>query len=182
MSFFFSLLYSWANCQEEEVLPDLMKIGVLSDTHLSGATAAFREICDLYLSDVDVILHAGDFTSAEIVTFLSEKPFYGVHGNMDPVEVKAMLPEKRVMDLGGYRFGLIHGGGSSAGLEERVWRQFQDVDIIVYGHSHKAANHTRDGILLFNPGTATGFTSGETHSIGLLECGETAKGRIVAID
>ncbi|MCJ7594280.1 MAG: metallophosphatase family protein, partial [Desulfobacterales bacterium] len=105
-----------------------------------------------------------------------------VHGNMDPVEVKAMLPEKRVMDLGGYRFGLIHGGGSSAGLEERVWRQFQDVDIIVYGHSHKAANHMRDGILLFNPGTATGFTSGETHSIGLLECGETAKGRIVAID
>jgi len=139
-------------------------------------------MCDLYLSDVDAIFHAGDFTSVEIVTFLSGRAFYGVHGNMDPEEVKKMLPAKRVIALGGYRFGLIHGWGSSSGLEVRLWGQFQDVDVIVYGHSHRPANHTKEGVLLFNPGTATGFTSSEPHSLGLLECGGSAAGRIVVID
>jgi len=159
-----------------------MKIGILSDTHLPRLTANFRDICDRYLSDAEVIFHAGDFTSAEVVTFLSAKAFYGVSGNMDPVEVKALLSDKRVIELGGYRFGLIHGWGSSNGLEERLRPQFQDVDVIVYGHSHRAANHVRDGILFFNPGTATGFSSSETHSIGLLECGDKIKGTILDID
>lgn len=168
--------------EEWEGLIIPMKIGVLSDTHLSKVSANFRDICDRYFSDVDVIFHAGDFTSGNIVAFLSEKTFYGVSGNMDPVEVKAVLPDKRVIELGGYKFGLIHGWGSSKGLEERVRPEFQDVDVIVYGHSHRAANHIRDGILFFNPGTATGFSSSETHSIGFLECADKIKGSIVDLD
>ncbi|MGD2126416.1 MAG: metallophosphoesterase family protein, partial [Desulfobacteraceae bacterium] len=105
-----------------------------------------------------------------------------VHGNMDPVEVKVMLPEKKLVDLGGYRFGLIHGWGPSEGLEERVWDQFQNVDVIIYGHSHKSANYVREGTLLFNPGTATGFTSSGMHSIGVLECGDALRGDIIHLD
>jgi len=50
-----------------------MKIGVLSDTHRGGVTKKFREIYDKYLSDKDLILHAGDVVSTEIVDFLSQK-------------------------------------------------------------------------------------------------------------
>ena len=146
-----------------------MKIGVLSDTHLRHVTGELREIYDKYLSDKDLVLHAGDVISSEVVDFLSRKNFHGVHGNMDPFEVKQMLPGKKVLQVGPYRLGLIHGWGSSAGLEDRIWAEFQEVDIIVYGHSHNAANHRREGTLLFNPGTATGFSSANIHTIGILE-------------
>jgi hypothetical protein len=159
-----------------------MKIGVLSDTHLHRLTQDFRDILDQFLWDVDLIFHVGDFVSAEIVEFLSQKNFHGVQGNMDPMEVKKELPEKKVIQLGPYRVGLIHGDGPSRDLEERIRVEFQDVDVIVYGHSHRAANHVKDGILLFNPGTATGFSFSKDHSVGILEVGETIRGEIIPIE
>jgi putative phosphoesterase len=158
-----------------------MRIGVLSDTHLARVTGSFRDIFEQFLLDVDAILHAGDFVSAEIVTFLKRKNFYGVYGNMDPIEVRKMLPGKTLVGLAGYRVGLIHGWGPSGGLEERIWAEFDRPDVIVYGHSHRAANHMRDGVLFFNPGTATGFTSSKVHSIGLLELDDGIHGEIVDI-
>jgi predicted phosphodiesterase len=77
--------------------------------------------------------------------------------------------------------GLIHGWGSSRGLEERIRQEFKDVDIIVYGHSHCAANHLKEGVLLFNPGTATGYSSSQGHSIGILELGETIHSEIITL-
>ena len=159
-----------------------MKIGVLSDTHLHRLTRDFRDILDQYLWDVDLIFHAGDFVSAEIVEFLSRKNFHGVHGNMDPIEVKEILPEKKRVQVGPYRIGLIHGDGPSTGLEERIQFEFQNVDAIVYGHSHRAANHVKDGILFFNPGTATGFSFSKYHSVGILEVSETLRGEIIPIE
>jgi putative phosphoesterase len=158
-----------------------MKIGVLSDTHLHRVTREFKEIYETYLSDKDVILHAGDIVSSELIDFLSIKRFYGVYGNMDPVEVRENLPSKNVIELGTYRLGIIHGWGSSDDLEDRIWPEFQNVDVIVYGHSHRAANHIRDGVLFFNPGTATGFTSSGVHSIGVLELDDAIHGKIITL-
>jgi putative phosphoesterase len=158
-----------------------IKIGILSDTHLREVTRAFREIYERYLSDKDVVLHAGDVVSIEIIDFLSRKRFYGVHGNMDPFEVKERLPRKKIIEFGKFRMGLVHGGGPSAGLEDRVWSEFGKVDIIVYGHSHQAANHTREGVLLFNPGTATGFSSSGVHTIGILEVNQTIRSKIILL-
>ena len=158
-----------------------MKIGVLSDTHLHRVTKEFKEIYEIYLSDKDVILHAGDFVSSELIDFLGIKHFYGVYGNMDPVEVRGILPRKNVIELGAYRMGIIHGWGSSDDLEDRIWPEFQNVDVIVYGHSHQAANHIRDGVLFFNPGTATGFGFSGVQSIGVLELDDAIHGKIITL-
>ena len=91
-----------------------MRIGVLSDTHLHRVSRDLREILDHHLSQVDVLFHVGDYTSPVVVDFLSSKNFHGVHGNMDPVDIRAVLPEKKIVEIGGFRFGLIHGWGSSA--------------------------------------------------------------------
>jgi hypothetical protein len=159
-----------------------VRIGVLSDTHLHRVTPEIKGIYDQYLSGVDLIMHAGDFTSPAIVSFLDKGAFHGVYGNMDPLEVKRMLPEKKVVSVGPYRIGLIHGWGSSKGLENRIWDEFHGVDVIVYGHSHQAANHVREGVLLFNPGTATGYALAGAHSIGVLECGDVVQGDIIQLD
>lgn len=157
-----------------------MKIGVLSDTHLNRVTKELREIYDNYLSDKDVILHAGDIVSPEIVDFLNKKTFHGVHGNMDPYEIKEMLPGKKTLELGQYRVGLIHGWGSPAGLEERILSEFHDVDVIIYGHSHQATNRVMNGVFLFNSGTATGYTH-SSNTVGMLELSDTIYGEIVTL-
>ena len=100
---------------------------------------------------------------------------------MDPFEIKKALPEKEVIEVGPYRLGLIHGWGSSTGLEERIRHEFRNMDVIVYGHSHRAVNHIRDGVLFFNPGTAIGYTSSGEHSMGVLEINNTIQGRIIKI-
>jgi len=163
------------------LLDSTMKIGVLSDTHLHQLTKEFIEIYDQYLFDKDMILHAGDVVSSEIIDFLNAKDFHGVCGNMDPLDVKRALPEKKVLKLGGYRLGLIHGWGRSDDLEDRILPLFDNVDVIVYGHSHIASNHTRDGVLFFNPGTATGYAASGRHTIGVLELGDELRGEIIAL-
>jgi uncharacterized protein len=159
-----------------------IRIGVLSDTHIHQVSRDFRDLLDHHLSQVDVLFHVGDYTSPVVVDFLSSKNFHGVYGNMDPFAIKDVLPEKKIVEIGGFRFGLIHGWGSPRGLEERVLAQFNDVDVIVFGHSHKAMNEVVQGVLLFNPGTASGFSSSGVHTIGILECGDTVKGEIVDLD
>ena len=158
-----------------------MRIGVLSDTHLNHVTSELKKIYDRYLSDKDLILHAGDIVSIEIVKFLNRKNFHGVHGNMDPSDVQNVLPAKRVIEVGSYRLGLIHGWGYSAGLEDRIRSEFDEVDIIIYGHSHHAISHEKGGVLFFNPGTATGFSHEDRHSIGVLELGDSIHSNIIEV-
>ncbi|MCU0594814.1 MAG: metallophosphoesterase [Desulfobacterota bacterium] len=159
-----------------------MRIGVLSDTHIHHVTEDFRDLLDRHLSQVEVIFHVGDYTSPVVVDYLSSRNFHGVHGNMDSSAIKDALPEKKIVEIAGFRFGLIHGWGSPRGLEERVRAQFNDVDVIVFGHSHRAMNEVVRGVLLFNPGTASGFSASGEHSFGILECGDTVKGEIVELD
>jgi putative phosphoesterase len=159
-----------------------MRIGILSDTHIHHVSRDFRDLLDGRFSQVDVVFHAGDYTSPAVVEYLRSKHFHGVYGNMDPMAVKAVLPEKKIVEIGGFRFGLIHGWGSPRGLEERVLAQFKEVDVVVYGHSHRAMNEVVEGVLLFNPGTASGFSASGVHTIGILECGNTVKGEIIDLD
>ena len=158
-----------------------MKIGVISDTHLNLVSREFVQIFEEYLADADMILHAGDIVSEKVVDFLADRNVHAVYGNMDPFEVQRRLPGKTIVEAGSYRIGLIHGWGPSAGLEDRIADEFTDVDAVVYGHSHMAANHLRDGVLYFNPGTATGYSSSGIHSIGVLELGDTISGRIIPL-
>jgi uncharacterized protein len=158
-----------------------MKIGVLSDTHLNQISREFIDIYNTYLSDADMIIHAGDIVSPNVIDFLEKNVFHGVQGNMDPLEIKARLPEKKIVKAGPYRLGVIHGWGSAKGLEDRIFPLFPNVDVIIYGHSHIIANHVKNGVLFFNPGTATGYSAAGVNSIGILEVSETIQGRIIQI-
>ena len=159
-----------------------MKIAVLSDTHISTVTRELIQIHRDYLADADMILHAGDIVSYDVVAFLSRGNFHGVSGNMDPYDVREVLPVKKIIQAGSLRIGLIHGWGFSADLEQRISEEFEDVNIIVYGHSHRAANHVKDNILFFNPGSAIGYNPSSPRSIGFLEIeGDEVSGRILKL-
>ncbi len=161
-----------------------MKIGVLSDTHLpTTAKSLSAKVLNL-LAATDAIIHAGDFQDAALIEVLQQLgDFYGVCGNMDASAIRARLPEKRVLQLGGFSIGIIHGRGAPNGLEERILQEFagEKPDAIVYGHSHLPANHLKNGILLFNPGSPTDRRHAPFPSIGILTLSDTLTGEIVKV-
>jgi len=158
-----------------------MKIGVISDTHLKEVNSHLIDIYTNYFSDVDMIIHAGDIISEEIVDFLSQKPLHIVHGNMDNFDIKKKFPKKKILEVHGFRLGLIHGWGPPFGIEKRIRPEFTDVHAIIYGHSHKSANHIDNGVIFFNPGTATGFSMSGSHSIGILDINDKINSTIITV-
>ena len=46
-----------------------MKIGVLSDTHLTKVTEEFSSILGALFRDVEIIIHAGDIVSREVYEY-----------------------------------------------------------------------------------------------------------------
>lgn len=159
-----------------------MKIGVISDTHLSEPSDSLCRLMEGTFKDVSIIMHAGDLTCMGVLDVFSKKEIIAVHGNMDGSDVSERLPKKDVLTVGQYRIGLIHGWGSPWGIEERISEQFKNVHAIVYGHTHKSANHVKNGILMFNPGAFCGtFLLGHNRSVGVLTVGDDIRGMIIKV-
>jgi len=90
-----------------------MRVGIISDTHVydraGGLPAKVLEV--FRSSGVELILHAGDLTSMDVVDALEEvAEVVAVQGNMDPY-YGTSLPERRRLSLGGHRVLLFHGSG-----------------------------------------------------------------------
>ena len=151
-----------------------LRVGVISDTH----ARALDELPDpllTTLADVDLIVHAGDFTEKAVLDGLRNLgEVKAVLGNMDSGALRRVLPRHDLFTVGGKRVGLIHGWGVSWGLAERVKELFSDVDIIIFGHSHEPSNRYIGKTLLFNPGRAR-------HSFGLLTIGEETRAEILKV-
>lgn len=159
-----------------------MKIGVISDTHLSRGNDLLEKVIERYFKDTDLILHAGDLVSLEVLDAFKGKKVVAVAGNMDSREVRSKLPEKEVIEAGRFKIGLIHGWGSPNGLEKKVASSFQNADCVVFGHSHRSFNKIIDNVLLFNPGAfSSSFFSTRDSSIGLLNIREKIEGEIIRI-
>lgn len=158
-----------------------MKIGVISDTHLREVTPALIDIYEAYFDDVEMIFHAGDVVSMEVVEYLNRKPLNIVQGNMDSPDIRNRFPKKKIVEVEGFRLGLIHGWGSPFGIEKRIRSEFDDVHGIIYGHSHMPANHSDDNVLFFNPGSAAGPGLSGSYSIGILDISETITGNIIIL-
>jgi putative phosphoesterase len=157
-----------------------MKIGIISDTHLAEPDERLYSLSEHVFADAAVILHAGDLINLEILKVFSNKKVISVRGNMDRHEVAAKLPDKDILTIGRFRIGLIHGWGSPWGIENRIKGCFTNVDAIVYGHTHKAANHLKDEILFFNPGAFSGtFMMGRNRSVGILTVSDSIEGTII---
>ena len=160
-----------------------MKIGVISDTHLEGYDNRLKEIAEDLFRDCDMIMHAGDIVTEGVLDVFGEKEMHAVRGNMDAPSLRHLLPEKRVVEVLGHRIGLIHGWGGPFAIEKKLIHEFNDIDCLVYGHTHRAVNKVENGILIFNPGSATGRTVTGINSVGMLECdNNTIRGRIINLE
>jgi len=158
-----------------------MKIAVIADTHLRQITDNFQKQMETHLKGVDMVLHAGDWVGTEVLGFFNTYPLNAVYGNMDEPYIKQVLPAKEIVTVGGFRLGITHGRGSSINIEERIKKDFGGVDAIIYGHTHKPVSHLREGILYFNPGSATHNRGLEYNTIGLITLGKSIETQIIPV-
>ena len=69
------------------------------------------------------------------------------------------------------------------GIEAKLLMQFEDINCLVYGHTHSAANHVKKGVLFFNPGSPTDRVFAARNTVGLLEIDSgSVKGRLLEIN
>ncbi len=118
--------------------------GVIADTH-----NLLRPEVLTRLQGCEVILHAGDIGSDEILAGLEKiAPVMAVCGNIDG-SIGGGLPQTRVVDFHGFLIFVLH--------------DLEDLDLdpaaagfsaVVCGHSHRPSISVDDGVLFVNPGSA----------------------------
>jgi len=121
------------------------------------------------LRAADLILHAGDLVRLEVLRELqSFGHVIAVHGNVDDVDVRAVLPRVQIVRAAGVTIAMTHDAGPSRGRLARMHRRFPDADAVVFGHSHIPLHETSpEGFQLFNPGSPTERRRAPRHTMGI---------------
>lgn len=160
-----------------------MKIGVISDTHIPTRAIELPKILKEVFEDVDLIIHAGDLVTEEVIFSLRElAPVEAVAGNMDPPYFQRILGRKKVLEVKGFRLGLFHGHGTSFETQEKALSLFPGCDCVIYGHSHSPTQEMVGETLFFNPGSPTDKRYEEKYSLGLLRIHKKIEGEIIYFD
>jgi putative phosphoesterase len=148
-----------------------MLVAMLSDTHMPRGGRRLPEPFVERIVAADLLLHAGDFMTVEVLRELERigPPLVGVHGNVDTAELRRLLPGERVVRVEEARIAMVHDAGPRAGRLERMRARFGDVaDAVVFGHSHLPLHErAEDGFQLFNPGSPTERRRAPAHTMGL---------------
>jgi len=144
-----------------------MKIGVISDTH--GLVRP--EIYDVF-EGVDLILHAGDIGSRDVIIELEAiAPVNAVAGNVD-VDLFHLFKKKMKIPIGKYVFHLQH-------IIEDIPEETEDKretisELVVFGHSHQPFSRQVGDTLYFNPGSAGPRRFKLPVAVGILSINEDA--------
>ena len=121
-----------------------MRIGIISDTH-----GLLRKEVENKLKDCDLIVHCGDIGKQEVIDKLSELGKVElIKGNVDKDIDISLAPKDKIIEVMNKRIYLIH---NIAELDIDLHKE--NIDIVMYGHSHKAKIYDEEGILYINPGS-----------------------------
>ncbi|CAG9791652.1 unnamed protein product [Diatraea saccharalis] len=162
------LLYLKQVPHEEEMPPPLLHteswlVLVLGDLHIphrcSSLPAKFKKL--LLPGRIQHILCTGNLCTKESYDYLKTlaSDVHVVRGDFDD---NTTYPEQKVITVGQFRIGLIHGHQVVPWGDEEslalVQRQL-DVDILISGHTHRFEAYEHENKFYINPGSATGAYS-----------------------
>jgi uncharacterized protein len=171
-----------------------VKVAVLADTHAPRRWRSCPPTVARLLRGVDLILHAGDVCTADVLRELaSYAPVQAVRGNNDGPDVAAWgAPETLELDLDGLPVAMVHNSGAAAGRLARLRGRFPAAALVVFGHSHipldqggsgGGAGGDARGLRIFNPGSPTDRRRQPHGTMGLLQIagGRLVEARIVPV-
>jgi putative phosphoesterase len=147
---------------------------VTADTHVGGRRR--RPLPRALLSacaGADVILHCGDLIVGEVLDELGAyAPVHAVLGNVDGWELVDRLPERRVVELGALRVGMLHDPGQAQGRAARLARAFPGCRLVCFGHTHLPQLDQHGTTRILNPGSPTERRRAPHRSYALLDVRE----------
>jgi putative phosphoesterase len=148
-------------------------VGIVSDTHFPrfGRTLPRALERGLRRAGVERILHLGDMTDMLAVPlFEAIAPFDAVAGNNDGDEIRARFGRRKILTIEDVRIGMIHGDGGRGTTTERAVGAFApaEVDVILFGHSHRPLVTGHGRIVVANPGSPTDKRMNPLYSYALL--------------
>ncbi len=158
-----------------------MRVLVISDTHSMDLP---QKVIDEF-AKVDLVIHAGDVCSLAYYKRLPKGvEIRSVLGNVDEPELGKKFAKKIFFELEGVKVGVFHGRGPARRVKDFVIEEFasDQVDVAIFGHSHKPFKERINGVLYFNPGSPTDTVFAPYLSYGILEiAGGSVKAKIVKI-
>jgi putative phosphoesterase len=131
---------------------------IVADTHLPKRARDLPADVWREVEDADVVLHAGDWVDVRLLDEMEERSrrLVGVWGNNDHGVLRERLPEVARVEVDGVRLAVVHETGPAKGREQRCSTSYDDVDVLVFGHSHIPWDTTTaTGLRLLNPGSPT---------------------------
>jgi uncharacterized protein len=148
-----------------------LRVVALADTHAPRRWRSCPGPVAEQLRGADLILHAGDACTAEVLAELAGyAPVLAVLGNNDGPDVAAWgAPPTLQAELDGLRVRMIHDSGPAAGRAARLRRMFPEADLVVFGHSHIPLDEADDGFRIFNPGSPTDRRRQPHGTLGVLQ-------------
>lgn len=153
-------------------MPTPAVIGVLGDTHLlrGDSRSQLAPVLDLFSrAKVDLILHAGDTGALALLRVLEEiAPVAAVRGNADPVETLDALPDRVLIHAGSRTILLLHGHHGKTAVATARMAASDEIDLLVFGHSHQPLIDREGHTILFNPGSPTERRWNPHFGIGLI--------------
>lgn len=147
-----------------------MKIGIISDTH--GCAASWQKIYNKFLSDADLIIHAGDvlyhgprniipteYNPKQLAEIINECPIPIViaQGNCD-AEVDGMVLDLPIqapyayVQLGKLRIIATHGHNLTNENRKLLAAKYK-ADLFITGHTHIAELQKHGDVIFVNPGS-----------------------------
>jgi hypothetical protein len=149
------------------------RVGVVSDTHLPRFGRALPRALERGLrgAGVERILHLGDMTDLLAVPlFEAIAPFDAVAGNNDGTAIRERFGRRKIVRIEDVRVGMVHGDGKKGTTRSRAVAAFEDddVDVVLFGHSHRPGV-TREGRrIVANPGSPTDKRFNPLYSYAIL--------------
>ena len=156
-----------------------MRIGLISDTHLTDPATDLDPGVYRAFEGVDLILHLGDIYATFVLDRLERiAPVVGIQAYPDPADPR--LKPIQILELEGLVIGMIHNIGAPETpintdvgivvpprppLSEILTRKFgRPVDIVICGDTHEELVEEHQGVLFINPGSPT--FPGIKHALG----------------
>ncbi|HTJ26502.1 MAG TPA: metallophosphoesterase [Candidatus Limnocylindria bacterium] len=148
-------------------------IGVVSDTHMPRFGTALPRALERGLREANVerILHLGDMTDLVAVPlFEAIAPFDAVAGNNDGPAIRERFGRRKIVRVENVRIGMVHGDGKQKTTLQRALDAFDptEVDVILFGHSHRPHVARENGLLIANPGSPTDKRLNPRYSYAIL--------------
>ena len=161
-----------------------MKIGVVSDTH--NNLKNIDVIINLFNDEkVPFVIHTGDIANANSLKQFSRlnSQLIGVYGNNDRNEsgLKEVAQKNnfqfqeppRRLSLLDREIVIFH----EPDKIDQFLSENQFINVVLYGHTHRYENITKNGVLFFNPGESAGMIKGK-NAIGIINLKDLSLERI----